>query len=273
LDDHVEQLEAKLDDRLGQEGEFIRKALDHDDSPLEDVNSELGNLRDAINELRGIESERRKGTQKGGDFEDMLQIVVQETLTGPMDDLEPTGSKTGGKGDSKKGDFVITTQQGERIAIEAKNRESTLSKRNIGKYLEETLQNREADYAIMVMRNAGAVPTTKMGWFHEFDQQRLCVVLSEGPDAEIEWRFLRFAYNWARARVAHANADAEDVDGELIYQELEELEDRIDEFESIRNTARTIQDKAKDIEDDLNGMERAIMRRLHRVRREVGIEA
>ena len=59
----------------------------------------------------------------------------------------------------------------------------------------------------------------------------------------------------------------------LFYQELEELEDRIDEFESIMNTARTIQDKAKDIEDDLNGMERAIMRRLHRVRREVGIEA
>jgi hypothetical protein len=189
-----------------------------------------------------------------------------------MDDLEPTGTARGGKAQSKKGDFVITTNEGERIAIEAKNRESDMSKDKIGEYLEKTLQNREADHAMIVMRNAGAVPTTKMGWFHEFDQQRLCVVLSEDPDAEIEWRFLRFAYNWARARVARTTADADDVDGELIHQELQELEDRIDDFESIMNTARTIQSNAKDIEDELNGMERAIMRRLHRVKREVGVE-
>jgi len=39
------------------------------------------------------------------------------------------------------------------------------------------------------------------------------------------------------------------------------------------NTARTIQENAKDIEDDQNRMERAIICRLHRVKREIGIEA
>jgi hypothetical protein len=273
LDDHLQQLEETLDERLGQEGEFIRDALDHDESPLEDVTSELGDLRKDINELRGVQSERQKGTQKGSDFEEALQTVMQQSLTGPMDDLEPTGSKRGGKGESKKGDFVITTEQGKRIAIEAKNREADMSKDDIGEYLEETLQNREADYAMMVMRNLGAVPHTKIGWFHEFDRQRLCVVLSEGPDADVEWRFLRFAYNWARVRVAHANPDADDVDAEVLDQELAEVEERIDDFESIMNTARTIQKEAKSIEDELHGMERSIMRRLHRVKREVGIES
>lgn len=272
LDEHVDELEATLNETLGEEGEFIRDALDHDESPLESVNDGLGELRDAINELQGVQSERKKGTQKGGDFEDNLQEVMQESLTGPMDDLEPTGTKSGGKGDSKKGDFVITTSEGGRIAVEAKNRESSMSKDRIGEYLEETVQNREADYAIMVMRSAGAVPTTKMGWFHEFDRQRLCVVLSDGSDADVEWRFVHFAYNWARTRVAHANTVDDEVDGEVIDQELQELEDRIDDFESVMNTARTIQTNAKDIEDDLKGMERAIMRRLHRVKSEVGIE-
>jgi Mg2+ and Co2+ transporter CorA len=73
--------------------------------------------------------------------------------------------------------------------------------------------------------------------------------------------------------VAHANPDADDVDAEVLDQELAEVEERIDDFESIMNTARTIQKEAKSIEDELHGMERSIMRRLHRVKREVGIES
>ena len=38
------------------------------------------------------------------------------------------------------------------------------------------------------------------------------------------------------------------------------------------NTARTIQKKAKAIEDDLTEMERAIMRRLHSLKQKLGIE-
>jgi hypothetical protein len=273
LDDHVDDLEATLDNHLGEEGEFIREALDHDDSPINSVTDEIKDLRDEFMKEEGRVEERRKGTQKGYDFEDQLAEVMQETLTGPMDDLESTGGETGGKGKSKKGDFLITTSRGEQIAIEAKRRESPMSKDEIGDYLEEVLQNREADYAIMVMRNADAVPISKMGWFHEYDRRRLCIVLSTGPDDDPEWRFLRFAYSWARARVAQSRAGSDNVDSDAINQELEALADRIDEFESIVNTARTIQENAKDIEDELHGMERAIVRRLHRVKAEIGAKS
>lgn len=273
LDGHIDNLEEALQSHLGEEGEFIREALDHDESPINDVSDKIVDLRDEIMREEGREEEYLLGTQKGDDFEDRLEAMMQQRFIGPMDDLEPTGTKTGGKGDSKKGDFLITTDTGQRIAIEAKRRTQSMSKSDIGEYLENTLQNREADYAIMVMRNADAVPTTKMGWFHEFDRERLCVVLSEGPDADVEWRFLAFAYNWARARVAQSQADTEDIDGDAINQELEVIEEQISSFESIQNTARTIREDAKDIIDDLDKAERTIMQRLGEVKSELGVEA
>lgn len=272
LDGHIDNLEESLQSHLGEEGEFIREALDHDESPINDVNEKIVGLRDEIMKEEGREEEYQLGTQKGDDFEDQLEAMMQQRFIGPMDDLESTGTQTGGKGDSKKGDFVITTDTGQRIAIEAKRRTQSMSKSNIGEYLENTLQNREADYAIMVMRNTDGVPTTKMGWFHEFDRERLCVVLSEDPDTDIEWRFLAFAYNWARARVAQSQADTDDIDGDAINQELEVIEEQISNFESVQNTARTIRDNAKDIIDDLDEAERTIMQRLGEVKSELGVE-
>jgi hypothetical protein len=103
----------------------------------------------------------RRGPRKVVILRMVFRQRCKKRLTGPTDDLEPTGRKSGGKGESKKGDFVITTNDGARIAIEAKNRESDMSKSDIGEYLEKTLQNREVAYVMMVMRNAGAVPATK----------------------------------------------------------------------------------------------------------------
>lgn len=57
-------------------------------------------------------------------------------------------------------------------------------------------------------------------------------------------------------------------DCEVINQGLRGLEVRIDDFELITNTARAIQANAKDIEDELDEMERAIMRRLYHTKGE-----
>jgi hypothetical protein len=69
------------------------------------------------------------------------------------------------------------------------------------------------------------------------------------------------------------NPDTDDVDAEALDQELVEVEERIDDIESIMNTARTNLNEDKNIEDELHGMERSIMRRLHRGKREVDIES
>jgi len=271
LDGHVDELEETLDEFIGEDHDAIQDALhpESDNSPITPLTDEVQDLRDLVKELTGRKQERQKGTQKGGDFEDDVQAELQESLTGPMDNLEPTGTEVGQKGTSKKGDFLITTSTNQTIAIEAKNRTNSMSKDKIGEYLEKTLQNREADHAIMVMRNAEAVPTTKMGWFYEYDRRRLCVVLSEGPDEPIQWEFLRYAYNWARTRVEQAQASIDETGADEINSELEEIEERIGDFESMRNSARTIREEASDLEDALDAMDRAIMRRLHRAKKEL----
>ena len=274
LDGHAEDLEEKLRERLGDDGEFLREALHHEDkdSPLYSIKQQIRQLRDEIKESEGRETERRFSTRKGEDFEDQVESVLNHSLTGPIEQIERTGTQMGSKGDSKKGDFLITTEGDQRIAIEVKNRTGDMSQGAIGEYLTETLKNREADYAIMVMRNAEAVPTTKMGWFHEFDLNRLCVVLSEGPDEDVEWQFLRFAYNWSRARVAQSNLEVDDeIDANSINEELESLRDQIDNFETIRNHAETITDEAQDITKQANKLERKIHGRLEDIKREISV--
>lgn len=272
LNEHIDTLEDTIQNHLGEEGEFIRDSLDHEQSPLTDLTDQIDSLRDEIMQERGRKEKYIESTEKGTDFEDQLQSVVQERFIGPMDDLTPTGTQAGGTGSSKKGDLLVTTDNGHQIAIEAKRRTQTMSKPKISDQLDQTLQNREADYAIMVMRNVDGVPTTKMGWFHEFDRERLCVVLSDGPKADIEWRFLAYAYNWARARIAQSQSAADEVDGDAINQELEVIESQISHFESIKNTARTIRQDAKEIIDDLDDAERKIMSRLSEVKTELGVD-
>lgn len=274
LDGHAEDLNKQLRERLGEDGEFLREALHHEDedSPLYSIKKQIQDLRDEVKESKGREEERRFSTRKGGDFEDQVESVLNNSLTGPIEKIEHTGSQVGSKGNSKKGDFLITTEADQYIAIEVKNRTGSMSQSDIGEYLSETLQNREADYAIMVMRNADAVPTTKMGWFHEFDRHRLCVVLSEGADEDVEWRFLRFAYNWSRARVAQSNLDVDDeIDVNSINEELESLRDRINDFDTIRNHAATISNEAQDITKRADELERKIHNRLEEIKCELSV--
>lgn len=273
LDQHVDRVEEKLLNTLGDDGEFLREALNenNEDSPLYTIKQELSELQKEIREVEARKEERLKSTQKGDDFEDEVEERLQQTLTGPVEDVEATGTKTGKKGEAKKGDFLIETGAGHTIALEVKQRGSSMSKDDIGEYLLDTLENREADHAIMLMRSAEAVPTTKMGWFHEFDRERLCIVLAEDEETEPDWRFLRFAYNWARARAAQQRASGADVDATIIDEELNAVEERIEDFESIRNDAETIRNRALDIEETANNIQLKIDGRLRDIQAELGV--
>jgi hypothetical protein len=271
LDDHLDNLQKELRNRIGDDGEFIRDALhpDDEDSPIYTVKQQIRDLRDEIKNQQGQAEERKYSTRKGDDFEDAVERALQDSSIGPTDNVDRKTTETGVKTRSKKGDFVVTTGGGDRIVVEAKDRTGHMPKDDIAEYLEESLENREADYALMVMRNIDAVPKTKMGWFHEFDQERACVVLSEGVDHDPEWRLLRFAYNWARTRTAQAHAEADDeADGDVIAEELDLIEERIDDFGQIRSSAETIRDEARSIESNLADIESEVIRRIQSVRSE-----
>jgi hypothetical protein len=66
--------------------------------------------------------------------------------------------------------------------------------------MEEAIENRDADYGIFVASSIEYLPRTRLGWFSEVDQDFVVVALSDVDEEEIEPRFLKFAYHWARTK-------------------------------------------------------------------------
>ena len=98
--------------------------------------------------------ERAKGSAKGVDFEEIVDVVLGAIARGSGDLLERTGTGTGATIASKKGDFVLTLNAQAtaghelRIVIECKDR--YVSGRAMRDELREAKSNRDAAVALVV---------------------------------------------------------------------------------------------------------------------------
>jgi hypothetical protein len=173
-------------------------------------------LRDQLSEQKGAEEKeeelRGKTTLKGDDFEETVEDILTDLVYGTRNELEYTGETVGEIGDRKVGDFVITLDQtGRRIVVEAKS-DSGYAQPDIKEDLADAVENRYADYGIIVFECESYIPN-KVGYFHEFDSERLSVALSETEDDDVEPGFLRIGFNWAATRAVQGYVDAGEAFG------------------------------------------------------------
>ncbi|MDY6776001.1 MAG: hypothetical protein SV253_08005 [Halobacteria archaeon] len=186
----------RLDEELGENGERIQNALDPDTEGTptyrlkQALQDQIRSLRDKIEEEETAEELRRKTTLKGDDFEETVGNILSDLVYGTNDEVEHTGEKVGEIGGRKVGDFVVTLNDtGQRIVVEAKS-DSGYSQPDIKEELEDAIENRDADYGVIVFECESYIPD-KVGYFHEFDSKRLSVALSEDEEDDPEPGFLR----------------------------------------------------------------------------------
>ncbi len=269
----------RLDEELGEDGERIQEALDPDDegTPTYRLKSalldEIRALRDKIEEQETEEETReelkQQTTLKGEDFEETVGNVLGDIVRNTTDEVQPTGEELGERADRKVGDFVLTLgDTGQRIAIEAKSA-TNYTQPKIKEELADTIENRDADYAIIVFECESYVPD-KVGYFQEFDDDRLSVALSEDEEDEIEPGFLRIAVNWARARAVQSYVDAgSELDPETIQNDVSEIEDAIGQFSRIRTKTTNIREAANEIDEELRDIQNEVENRVSQVRAEL----
>lgn len=269
----------RLDEELGEDGERIQEALDPDDegTPTYRLKSALMDefraLRDKLEEQQTAEETReelkQQTTLKGDDFEETVGNVLGDVVRNTTDEVEPTGEQVGERADRKVGDFVLTLgDTSQRIAVEAKSA-TNYSQPKIKEELADAIENRDADYAIMVFECESYVPD-KVGYFQEFDDDRLSVALCADQDDEIEPGFLRIAVNWARARAIRSYVDAgTDLDPEAVQTNIGEIEDAIDRFRRVRTKTTNIREAANEIDEELRGIQNDVEDRVGAVRAEL----
>lgn len=269
----------RLDEELGEDGERIQKALDPDTDGTptqrlqQSIQEQISRLRDKIEEQATEEETReelkQRTTLKGEDFEETVGNILGDLVYGTSHELEYTGDEIGELSGRKVGDYVLTVDEtGQQIVVEAKS-DTGYSQRDIKEELAEAVENRDGDYGIIVFECASYVPN-KVGYFHEFDSERLAVALSETDEDDLEPGFLRIAYNWAKTRAVQAYVDTGSAfDPEGVQTEVSEIEDDIGRFSTIRKKTTSIRTTADEIDEELKDIEADVTARLGNIRAEL----
>jgi predicted ATP-grasp superfamily ATP-dependent carboligase len=136
--------------------------------------------------------------------------------------------------------------------------------------METAIENRDADYGILVASSLEYLPRTRVGWFSEIDQDYIVVALSEDGEDEIEPRFFKFAYHWARTRTLLSAVDVgDDIDPEAVKNELDGIEDAISKFSNIRTDCKNLEDTAANIRGTLQEIQDDVTERLRRLEAEL----
>ena len=264
-----------LNRELGEDGERFQQALDPDreGTPTfrlkRSIQEEIKSLRDKIGEDEARAEIVRKTPLKGQEFEDVVYDLLSDLVYGTSDEVTYTANRTGEIEGREVGDFVLTLNDtGQRIVIEAKS-DKGYSQREIKEALNDAIENRDADYGIIVFECESYVPN-KVGYFHEFDDERLSIALSQDEDDDIDPAFLRIGFNWARTRAIQNHIDSDSaLEPERIRTDVNEISDSIDRFSTIRTKSTRIKGITGEIDTELESIENDVKSRIADIRMEI----
>ena len=267
----------RLDEQLGEDGERLQAALDPDadGTPTNRLKSQLieqiDSLRDKLAEEAGAQEERQLSPRKGEDFEDTVAEMLDDIVYRTNDSVRHTGTEEGDIGE-KVGDHVLTLgETGQRIVIESKS-EADYSEPKIRDQLDRALENRSADVAIFVSKCESYLPN-KLGYFQEFDKQRLSVCLSEDDDDDLDRGFLQIGLNWARMRAIEEHVDTGTrLDSEAVQAQVENVRQRVEQVSEVKKKCSSITDTAKQIESELDKLRDDVTNNLNQITAELSKE-
>ena len=281
LDSTIKEMDKKYEEVFGEKGKFgeiIKQNFGEDGKIIKDLfdpNKEgtpLYNLRsdfrNEILQLRqqiGIKDTKeeltKKTTLKGEPFQDLCENIISQVCRHYGDILEDTTDKQGKLKNNKKGDFVSTiSENGKKIVFEVKD-VSSISAPEIQRTLEESIENREASYGVLVVRNVESLPKS-IGWFQEFGNNMLACALSTTEKEEgLHYELLLIACKWARTKVMLQSLKESKVDAEFIQNKITKIQNKLNELRTIKTQCTNIMtasDKiktiSKELEDEI-GME------------------
>jgi hypothetical protein len=225
------------------------------------LQEELAALRTERDKQAEVEAERERGTAKGRTFEEEVAEAVDRLATVQGDDCEAVGDVKGATG--KTGDVVVAIDgchgpaRG-RIVFEAKN--SRLSRPKALQELDDSLRQRDADFAVLVVPDEDKVPA-KLRPLREYNGDKM-IVTFEPDDGGLA---LELAYSLARARVLMQRSESDGIDAAAIRDTVDRALQSMEDVRKIKNQltgAKTNIDNARGMIDT---MAEAVRERLRQV--------
>jgi hypothetical protein len=216
------------------------------DDKLAGLREEVVKLKAEKDKLEEIAVEVQRGTAKGRSYEEEVAAAIDALALPLGDDCEAVGDVKEATG--KKGDIVVSIggchgPAHGRIVFEAKN--SRLSRPEALRQLDDARQERNADYAVLVVPSEEKVPA-RMQPLREYNGDKLVVAYDPDEGALA----LQVAYSLARARVLMARGSSDGVDGAAVADTVERAIGALEDVRRVRQQltgAKTQIDKASEI--------------------------
>jgi len=194
-----------------------------------------------------VEQERERGTAKGRTYEEQVAEAMDVIAIAQGDDAEPVGDVRGAAG--RKGDVLVSIGGCSgpplgRVVIEAKD--ERMGKPKAIRYLDEALEGRGADFAVLVVPSPEEIPP-KLHELREYNGDKLVVTYDPDEGSSLA---LELGYRLARARVLMKRSSSEGVDAGAVHSAIERAVQAMGEVRAIKNQltgSKTSIDKAYDM--------------------------
>jgi hypothetical protein len=224
---------------------------------VSELDKQLQALRLEKEKLEEVAEERERGTAKGRSFEEHVAEAIDAIAAAQGDDADAVGDLKGSAG--RTGDVLVgiegcTGPPLGRVVFEAKDRR--LSKPRALEELDKAMQDRDADFAVLVVPSDEEVPA-KLQTLREYNGDKLVVTVDPEEGGTLA---LELGYRLARARVLMARGSVEGVDAAAVRDTVQRALNAMDEVRRIKNTltgAQTSIQKGKDLVDAMAGRVRA----------------
>ncbi len=234
-----------------QEAQHLERAEDR--KRLEALTAEVTALRERLSAKEEIEIEQARGTAKGRDFEGRIHDVIDGIATARGDVAHHVGDQAG-ETRGKKGDTVVEIGAGggpalAKIAFDPKD--SQLTRPKAWEVLNGSLDDRGADYAVLVVASEENVPA-KTQSLVEYEGNKLIVAVDrDDPEPYV----LETAYCLARARALAARRDELSLDAPAMKEAIDETRRALESLKTARQALTGMRKNADSIESALGVME------------------
>lgn len=217
--------------------ELKTQLVDSFNNKIDEISTQVSDLTTAL----GIEEKtaelKEKGTQKGLEFEEVVQTKLVELA--PNDFVSRVSKEKGSVAKSDKGDHVLTISQGNKnevnIVFESKSGNDFDSTSKIKKYLDEAMKNRNSEVGVMVFDEISRYKELSSNPFFIIDENKLAVYLDK--DDSVDDTAFRVCYVYARQlalKLSKTNVTSNEVDLSILQDELNNIFSEINNLRAIK---------------------------------------
>jgi hypothetical protein len=229
---------------------------------MNELEKQLQGLRDEKQKLEELAEERERGTAKGRSYEEAVAEAIDSLASVLGDVADPVGDESGAGG--KKGDVLVgidgcTGPERGRIVFEAKDKQ--LSKPKFYSDLDDSMEQRDADYAVLVVPTPEEVPA-RLHSLREYQGDKMIAVFDADDGSTLE---LEFAYRVARARVTAQREGADEIDAAAIRATVARAVAAMDDLRKIKSQLTTAQNGIGGAQEMLGAVEARVRAELSQV--------